>query len=211
MYNTRGTTTTYVGAVFLDGARPVACRFVYNPDYVWPTGNLADGDKWRFLSSGTFDASTNVESDWSFLLAVGPMLLPPGGKAVMSYAIVAGQSLSDLQAAADAARQHFASYVTDAALAPRRLALRQNYPNPFNPATHIEFDLPDAAHARLAVYDVRGRLVTRLLEARLDPGRHRVVWDGRDAGGRTVSTGIYFYALEVEGHDRLVRKMAVLK
>jgi hypothetical protein len=69
-------------------------------------------------------------------------------------------------------------HVPEAAVAPRRLAVRQNYPDPFNPATHNDFELPGPARTRLAVYDVRGRLVARLVDRTVEAGTHRVLWDG---------------------------------
>ncbi len=56
--------------------------------------------------------------------------------------------------------------------------LHQNYPNPFNPVTLIRFTLPESAHAALIVYDVMGREVARLVDARLEPGEHHVRFDG---------------------------------
>ncbi|MCK4547291.1 MAG: VCBS repeat-containing protein [Candidatus Eisenbacteria sp.] len=91
-----------------------------------------------------------------------------------------------------------------------RLALHQNTPNPFNPVTEIRFDLPRAMPVSLAVYDVRGRLARRLMNANLPAGAHRVVWDGHNEHGRQVASGIYLYRLET-GRETLVRKMVVVR
>jgi hypothetical protein len=100
---------------------------------------------------------------------------------------------------------------------PRAYALLQNYPNPFNPVTSIVFDIAgtgESASGRvktaLLVYDVRGRLVKRLLEADLLPGRHTVVWDGRAESGESVASGIYFYRIEA-GNFQSTRKMLAVK
>lgn len=69
----------------------------------------------------------------------------------------------------------------------------RSYPNPFNPTTQLTFELPVPGHARLAIYDVRGRHVLTLLDEHLVAGRHEVAWDGRDAEGRRVTSGIYFF------------------
>jgi|GEM_PF-537698 len=100
---------------------------------------------------------------------------------------------------------------------PRTYALSQNYPNPFNPQTVIRFDIPEGTSSslqlvrtKLAVFDVRGRLVRKLIDRVLSPGRHSVTWDGTDAHLVEVRSGIYFYRLE-SGTFRSTRKMALLK
>ncbi len=70
-----------------------------------------------------------------------------------------------------------------------------NFPNPFSAATTIRFDLPESRRLRLGVYDAGGRQVTLLAEGRFDPGTSRVVWNGRDDGGRPVASGVYFVRL----------------
>ncbi len=84
---------------------------------------------------------------------------------------------------------------------PTSFALRPSVPNPFQSATEIRFSLPEAAGTRLHVFDLRGRLVRELLDGSDQPaGEHRVQWDGRDASGRTVSPGVYFYRLTTPQH-----------
>ncbi len=93
---------------------------------------------------------------------------------------------------------------------PRVLALGRNVPNPFNPMTRLSFDLPSAGEAKLRVFDVRGRLVTTLVDAPMQAGRHQVIWEGLDSAGHPVSSGIYFYRLEFDG-KALTHRMTVLK
>ncbi len=90
------------------------------------------------------------------------------------------------------------------------LALGQNHPNPFNPQTTIPFDIPAPARVRLLVMDAAGRMVRKLVDENVPAGAHNAVWDGRDGGGRSVSSGVYFYVLDVGG-ERLTRKMVLLK
>jgi hypothetical protein len=97
---------------------------------------------------------------------------------------------------------------------PSRFALSQNYPNPFNPATTIAFEIPgetgEDRAVSLQVYDIRGRHVRSLVDCELEPGVHRVVWDGRDERGVRVSSGIYFSVLEC-GRRSSTRKMIVFE
>jgi hypothetical protein len=94
------------------------------------------------------------------------------------------------------------------------LALGQNYPNPFNPSTTITFDLPgrpgDRRPVTLVIFDLRGRRVRSLVDADLDPGRHRIHWDGRDDRGESVASGLFLYTLRA-GDETFTRKMMVSK
>jgi len=92
-----------------------------------------------------------------------------------------------------------------------RLVLEQNAPNPFNPKTSISFTVPGgASSATLTVYTVGGRLVKMLHDGPLGPGRHTVAWDGKDAGGARLASGIYFARLAADG-EVAFRKMTLLK
>ena len=72
-------------------------------------------------------------------------------------------------------------------------------PNPMRSRTEIGFDLARPAPVRLEVFDVRGRLVARLLDGSEPAGARRVSWDGRTAGGDQVGAGVYFVRLTAEG------------
>jgi hypothetical protein len=88
----------------------------------------------------------------------------------------------------------------------RIIRLDPNRPNPFHPMTMIEYTLPEAAQVRVDVYDASGRHVRTLVDGAQGAGGHEVVWNGDDDAGRMVSSGLYFYALQV-GDERIVRKM----
>ena len=92
--------------------------------------------------------------------------------------------------------------------------LLQNYPNPFNPSTTISFSVAGEegkqVNVRLKVYDIRGRLVRDLIDSEMEPGFHRVGWDGRDETGNRLGSGVYLYRLEVE-NIHVTRKMNLLK
>ncbi|KPJ52526.1 hypothetical protein AMJ39_07625 [candidate division TA06 bacterium DG_24] len=92
---------------------------------------------------------------------------------------------------------------------PRLHYLRQNRPNPFRGATTISYGVADHRHVTLAIYDIRGALVRRLVSGTLSPGPHQVVWDGRDGRGREVGSGVYFCRLEA-GAFRDTRRMVLL-
>ena len=94
--------------------------------------------------------------------------------------------------------------------APVRFAVSPNYPNPFNPMTTLSFSLPAAAHTTVRVYDLGGRLVDTLVDETLTAAVHTVEWAGRDAEGREVPAGIYFFRVRSGEHEH-VGKMALIK
>jgi hypothetical protein len=90
------------------------------------------------------------------------------------------------------------------------LALSQNQPNPFNPSTSIRFYLPEKANVRLEVYAVSGARIAILADGVMDKGTHTVQWNGRDAGGRAVASGVYMCSLRA-GKEMLTRKMVLTR
>jgi M6 family metalloprotease-like protein len=91
-----------------------------------------------------------------------------------------------------------------------KLTLAQNSPNPFNPTTSISFYLPKRTKVRMEVYDIAGRLVTRLASGIFEAGPHRVEWNGTNAAGTPVGSGIYLYRM-IAGKQMMSRKMMLLK
>ena len=94
--------------------------------------------------------------------------------------------------------------------APNAFALGQNHPNPFNPKTTISFALPEAADVRLDVYAATGQYVVTLADGMMPAGSQQVVWNGTDAAGRPVGSGVYFYRLDA-GQFSETKKMLLLK
>lgn len=83
-------------------------------------------------------------------------------------------------------------------------------PNPFNPITTIRYTLPRSGATRLGVYDAAGRRIAELANGSQSAGPHEETWDGRDALGMPVGSGVYFVRLESAGESR-VRKIVLLK
>jgi photosystem II stability/assembly factor-like uncharacterized protein len=84
------------------------------------------------------------------------------------------------------------------------------YPNPLRETTKISFALGAGSRVEARIYDVEGRLVRTLFSSTLPAGNHELKWDGRDAGGRPVSAGVYFTKIET-GSQKLSSKIMVLR
>ena len=90
------------------------------------------------------------------------------------------------------------------------LHLAQNYPNPFNPATKISFDLPHSGQVLLIVNNVRGELITILVDGFMASGHHEITWDGQDDQGQEMPSGVYFYRIEA-GENTTTGKMTLVR
>ena len=96
------------------------------------------------------------------------------------------------------------------AVVPAATALAGVHPNPFNPQTTIAYDLAVGGYVELAVYDVKGALVRRLVSEVRPAGRHQVVWNGEDDAGGRVASGVYV-ARYIAGGTRDAQKVVVVK
>ncbi len=91
-----------------------------------------------------------------------------------------------------------------------RFELQLPFPNPFNPLTTLRFGNPRAGQVRLTVHDPTGRLVRVLVDGSRPAGWIEETWDGRNARGNQVASGVYFARLD--GSDgQLQRKLLLLK
>lgn len=90
-------------------------------------------------------------------------------------------------------------------------ALSQNYPNPFNPTTTIPYSLPATGHLSLTIYDMLGRDVRMLVNEVQSAGIHYIQWDGKNANGQTVCSGIYYYRLKTRDDHIKTKKMMLLR
>jgi len=95
--------------------------------------------------------------------------------------------------------------VTDAPepglILPARTRLVGNWPNPFNPLTEIRYEIARGGPVELGVYDISGRLVSMLVSRPLPPGEYSVNWDGTDARGVSVASGVYFVRFVAPAHQ----------
>ena len=95
--------------------------------------------------------------------------------------------------------------------------LEQNYPNPFNAQTTIGFALPKAGRVKLTIYNLLGQKIRNLLAGEIQQaGWYRAVWGGDDETGKPVSSGTYFYRIEISPLDgsgtySSAHKMVMLK
>ena len=98
---------------------------------------------------------------------------------------------------------------------PKETVLLSNYPNPFNPETWIPYQLSESTDVTVSIYSVDGKLVRTLALGHQAAGIYQsksraVYWDGRNAFGEPVASGLYFYTFTA-GDFTATRKMLVRK
>ncbi|MBM4159268.1 MAG: T9SS type A sorting domain-containing protein [Ignavibacteria bacterium] len=93
---------------------------------------------------------------------------------------------------------------------PSAYSLEQNYPNPFNPSTKIRFAIPKNEIVTLKIFDLLGREVAVLVNEKLQPGTYETTFDARRGGTSTLTSGVYFYRLEVN-EVQITKKCVLLK
>jgi hypothetical protein len=90
------------------------------------------------------------------------------------------------------------------------LRIGRNVPNPFSTETDIFYDVRSAGQVKLGIYTLTGRHVRTLVDRTVDAGAHQVTWDGRDAAGKEVASGVYYYTVET-GQDSEAGRMILLR
>jgi len=84
------------------------------------------------------------------------------------------------------------------------------FPNPASQSSSISFKLTEAAPISIAIYNIKGQKVKRIIDSELKSGDYQFTWDGRDNNGRSCSSGLYYYRI-VSPERNITRKMLLLK
>ncbi|UCC78232.1 MAG: T9SS type A sorting domain-containing protein [Candidatus Zixiibacteriota bacterium] len=95
--------------------------------------------------------------------------------------------------------------IEDFPLLPENFLVYQNYPNPFNARTVIKFELPTSSQVKIEIFDLLGRKIETLLNARFDAGYHDATWNAEN-----YPSGVYFYMMQAENYSNAC-KMILLK
>ena len=93
---------------------------------------------------------------------------------------------------------------------PERYVLQQNYPNPFNMHTTIQYEIGGTENVQLKIYNITGQQIRVLVDEKQQPGSHVVLWDGCDAKGHAMASGLYLYRLQTENFQS-IKRMILLK
>ena len=93
---------------------------------------------------------------------------------------------------------------------PANITLDQNHPNPFKGSTTIDFEVRTPTSVHISVLNTAGREITVLENAGKSTGKHSVLWNGRDAQGNSVPSGVYYYRI-VSDLDKIIKPMSLVR
>lgn len=149
------------------------------------TATLKQGDytsaSWSNLTTVLANAQTVKNSNYSYGISAADAL---------------GKAKDDLSTAIKGLVLTSTAINSEGNNIPSEYKLAQNYPNPFNPSTVISYQLPEAGHVTLKVYDILGNEVADLVNEYKNAGRYSVEFRIKN---EEFSSGIYFYRMQSEG------------
>jgi len=158
------------------------------------TNMILEDSPWDGLYILTAEKAVDAESGWNDEF---------GGYQIAHWPFDVSQALIG---------SDFATAIAEvpSAVTPEQVELGDAYPNPFNPATTIEFAVPTNGHATITVLNTQGQVVNTLVNEFVSAGTYRTTWDGMNVNGDLAAGGLYFYRLQVGGHE-VTKKMTFLK
>ncbi len=209
-----GNNTSYYGICAVSPASATSFRSVHNPSEVWQN-RYTDAEKYQFFTDGFIAVSGTTPNDWSQQIGYGPFTLQPEETVVVAFALLGGTNLNDIKANAQAARAVYTVVGVDAGETPipLRFELSQNVPNPFSNRdgqTVMTYSLAKPALVNVRIFNLLGQEVAVLRNEPQIAGRYSLSWNGRNALGAAVPSGIYFYQVLAD-NVRMVRRMVVLR
>ncbi len=155
----------------------------------------------------TGDTASTIQADYSLIaggwpgtanLSDDPLFCDPANHdfklAANSPAIAAGENGGNMGALGIGCAALTATDNQD--LWPTEVALYPNYPNPFNSTTQFRYFLPEAAIVTIAVYDLTGREINRLIDGPVPGGYHQIQWDGTNESQQSMPSGLYLGQLQ---------------
>ena len=92
-------------------------------------------------------------------------------------------------------------------LQPGQFKLHQAYPNPFNPTTTLKYEMGSAGPVSINVFDVSGHKIRSLYNGIQIPGQHEVRWDAKNDNGRSMSSGVYLFKVNVNGKTHTAKTL----
>jgi hypothetical protein len=158
----------------------------------------------------TYDANV-IALPYDFMFVYDPAIgtgpiIPPGGKRIPENLNVRSNFLQDILLFFG----HIGTTPGIVDVPETGVFTVRNYPNPFNPATRIEYNMPRRGELTIRIFNVRGELVKTVIDEVVPAGAGHFEWDGTDAKGSAVASGVYFYESVALGESK-IGKMALIK
>jgi len=168
---------------------------------------LSKGEEWEFEIKTnihdkvnlTFEGLETVPEEYEIWLVDKVLNITKNLRQSGSYSVAGGNENNPKRLSLVVGKQGFLQEkLNELQNIPTNYELSQNYPNPFNPVTTIRYGLPSAGITTLKVYNILGKEVITLLDNKSqEAGYHSVIWDGSNADGNVVVSGMYFVKIKV--------------
>ena len=211
--------TVVAGTVLLSASPELHYRAIDNASVIHatpPDGGFSELDKWESISGGIQNDGvvTGAKRDVSQATGAGPFELESNESVVVAFAVVGGTSETDFLHNVDHAKARWSALETDVSPAPLLSSgwqLHAPYPNPATFPATLRYRTGALGPVEIAIYDMLGRRVRRLLSETRSQGTHAVTWDGRNEQGTRVPSGLYLVRMLGEnGHQRELRSTPIL-
>jgi hypothetical protein len=197
-----------------------SAHFIQQPKLFWTTQSESDNAGWHVWRSEEDDYASAQQISVDLIAGAGSCTVPTEYQFIDQAAYQAGcQYYYWLESISIAGESELHGPVTltipqgsmQSPPTPQEYGLMQNHPNPFNPCTEINFALPQSAHCTIDVYNISGRKVITLIDEVVTANvMHTVIWQGDDAQGNPVASGIYLYKMRA-GKYTAIKKMMMMK
>jgi hypothetical protein len=210
--------------------------FFQDKTKVYPTPNIFSVKPNKpFLAVNAVDSvtmeltvypSTTNESGWIIIYrSMDPAATSDTGELISIQYISEEIIFTDYLSDTDLVYQYFATqtdrfwnesepsnrvYTTSGPM-PDEYKILQNYPNPFNGMTTIPFEIPGYSHVNLSITDIRGNIITTLIDQPLLPGKHTINWYGKSDEGDHQASGVYLIYLNKGGKVKSSKRLLFLK
>lgn len=172
-------------------------------------GKFTIAEKFQTLSSGIKASGLGFDSnngnDIMFTIGTGPYTILKNGSIKVAYAFIAGDNLTELTNAGQAALTNYTSLVPISPQnKPESFVLKQNYPNPSKDLTTISFDIAEKVPTTLFITNVNGKVVATLVNETLNEGSY-----SKQVNLSDYSSGIYFYKLKAGSYQKTLKMLVV--
>jgi len=206
LYSSNGSPSGYFGLKLLGNSiTPHTVNFykiVSDPNF--------DSTRYIYMTKGILPELPNTPGDYRMLMAVQIPQINVNETKSVSYGIVIGKGLAELQANADTMEKVFNDKIVSVEgdkniKYPSNCSLSQNYPNPFNPTTKISYSIPKNSFVKLEIFNTLGEKIASLVNEEKEVGYYDIEWNAN------VSSGIYFYKIEAIPIEKPSEKFVQIK
>ncbi len=203
----------YAGITLLDPVDKLAnASTINNVTYIYPDDGMTDANQYKFMNKTFHFGSQSSNGDYGVVISAGPFDLAPGGSQIVAFAIVGGETKSEIETHADSVRSVYRQIGVEEKDAKDIKIGDVTFnvtPNLMLNTGTITFSLPKASKVTIDVYDITGRLCKNLIGTRhsaslFKAGTHTLKWNMKDK----LQAGVFFVKLQT-GNTALVKKVLV--